>query len=228
MKILGSSVQFMGLNNWIWKRAGAKSALSISGHSLPLNSHSLSFASSFPIWFRSFLISNKKLFPLEVELYLSLRVVVMSRDNSSVRSFSRSNRQLEENENESSNLGNHTPHPPSRTPLNSISDPSQIHGPIHDFPQLALENQQLVSSKGNGTTPRVAARTGKPLSEPSSAQTTPAKGVPRVSNVGGRAGSLSRASRGISIARNEPITEVPHFELLENPSFWKDHNVQVC
>lgn len=100
-------------------------------------------------------------------------------------------------------------------------------------------------------TPRVSARVGtKSQSEPNSTQSTPAKSVSRPSiggangacnlssrawNLynGGRGGSSSRVSRRVSISSTsvsncEFPVEVQHFELVQDPSFWTDHNVQVC
>lgn len=79
-------------------------------------------------------------------------------------------------------------------------------------------------------------RGGKVNSEPNSAQNTPAKALVythRVSNVGGKGASCSRVPRvglalGLSqIANPEPLIDVPHFELTQDHSFWKDYNVQV-
>lgn len=91
----------------------------------------------------------------------------------------------------------------------------------------------------NGT-PRVSGRGGKAHSEPNSAQSTPARNGSRASiggaictgskapqYNGGRAGSCSRISREISVVNSEVLTQVPHFELAEDSSFWTDHNVQV-
>lgn len=90
---------------------------------------------------------------------------------------------------------------------------------------------------------RVSGRGGKSHSEPNSAQSTPARNGSRASiggamggcsgtkapvYIGGRAGSSSRISREIVVANSELITQVPHFELAEDSSFWTDHNVQVC
>ncbi|ONI27869.1 hypothetical protein PRUPE_1G108800 [Prunus persica] len=97
---------------------------------------------------------------------------------------------------------------------------------------------------GNGGlsygTPRVSGRGGKAHSEPNSAQSTPARNGSRASiggaictgskapqYNGGRAGSCSRISREISVVNSEVLTQVPHFELAEDSSFWTDHNVQV-
>ncbi|KAJ7955307.1 Kinesin-like protein [Quillaja saponaria] len=94
----------------------------------------------------------------------------------------------------------------------------------------------------NYVTPRVVSRGGKAHSEPNSAQSSPARNVSRISLggaagtcagsramqlSGGRGGSFSKVSRGISATNSELYMEVPHFELKEDPSFWMDHNVQV-
>ncbi|CAN4076490.1 unnamed protein product [Withania somnifera] len=121
---------------------------------------------------------------------------------------------LESNENDLDNLFPHFPFPPPppppRTPLNSIADPSQLRD----------------SHLGTGVR-------GKAHSEPNSAQTTPLR---RISNVftpgtrhtGARGATLSsRTSKGTPAINSEPSVQVSHFELPEDPSFWKDHNVQV-
>ncbi|KAG6731459.1 hypothetical protein I3842_01G130000 [Carya illinoinensis] len=93
-------------------------------------------------------------------------------------------------------------------------------------------------------TPRGSGRAGtKAQSEPNSAQTTPVRSVSRASiggatgaltsirapplYAGGKGGSFSRVSRGISVANSELRGDVQDFELVEDPSFWADHNVQV-
>lgn len=49
------------------------------------------------------------------------------------------------------------------------------------------------------------------------------------SGFGGRErGCFMSLSRGLGEAKSVvPFAEVPHFELNEDPFFWKDHNVQV-
>ncbi|CAK9328894.1 unnamed protein product [Citrullus colocynthis] len=93
----------------------------------------------------------------------------------------------------------------------------------------------------NNGTPRFLAQGRRVSSEPSSTQSTPAKSSSRVSFGGaivatgskapqladGRAGSSSRFFRRMSILNTELPVDVPHFDLEEDPSFWKDHNVQV-
>ncbi|KAF8392699.1 hypothetical protein HHK36_023048 [Tetracentron sinense] len=192
----------------------------------------------------------------------------MSRDISSFRFVGRNtsrNTQSEGNENEFENPVNLIHFPPPRTPLNTIPDPSQNPREIHELEsdsrskfegsrvgrssdrKIEAFEYTLPLNKGIGNmgsnygTPRTANR-GKAHSEPNSAQSTPARSVSKVSNVGAlgactgyrfpqytgaRGGSSSRVSRGMSIASAEPTVEVPHFELVEDPSFWTDHNVQV-
>ncbi|XP_038875671.1 kinesin-like protein KIN-12C [Benincasa hispida] len=109
------------------------------------------------------------------------------------------------------------------------------------------DRKSEVSLKINGNacsnygTPRVSVQGRRVNSEPSSTQSTPAKSSSRVSFGGaivatgskapqladGRAGSSSRFFRRISIMNTELPVDVPHFDLEEDPSFWKDHNVQV-
>lgn len=146
--------------------------------------------------------------------------------------------------------------PPPRTPLNTIADPAQCAKGVHDSDfdscskveavpsgqYLLLSDRKLEVSGNVGLnygTPRVSCRSGKAHSEPNSAQSTPAsvRHGPRVSvggcngsrvsqNIGGKAGS-SRTSRAISIVNSELPADLPHFELVEDASFWTDHNVQV-
>ncbi|KAG5632052.1 hypothetical protein H5410_003769 [Solanum commersonii] len=44
-------------------------------------------------------------------------------------------------------------------------------------------------------------------------------------HTGSKGATLS--SRTSKVINSEPSVQVPHFELAEDPSFWKDHNVQV-
>ncbi|XP_059641625.1 kinesin-like protein KIN-12C [Cornus florida] len=191
----------------------------------------------------------------------------MSKDTSSLRFIARNtlrNVQFVANENEFENSSNPIHFPPPRTPLDTISDPSQHQRELQeldfnsqiklkvaelvDHPIKEFENSesQLTVNKGTGNlglnygTPRILSR-GKSHSEPNSAQSTPARCSSRTSNVGtlgactgprppqsgARLGSSSRVSRGIPLVNSEPSVEVPHFELVEDNSFWKDHNVQV-
>ncbi|KAK9086225.1 hypothetical protein Syun_028619 [Stephania yunnanensis] len=129
--------------------------------------------------------------------------------------------------NENAFAANSAQFPPPRTPLNAIPDPSQV------FKGLELDSRVRVSHKKveslSHWNPRIR---GKSQSEPNSAQTTPARSVVRVGVCDGvrspRRGSCSRGLRGNSIAvPYELAMEVPHFELVEDPQFWMDHNVQV-
>lgn len=153
----------------------------------------------------------------------------------------------EGNENEFENPPNSIHFPSLRAPLNSIQDPSQIDDSdaklrpeSSRFPRLFPEKRAEALDYG---TPKAVR--ANPHSEPNSAQSTPpARSVSRASNhgssaactsarppqyTGGRGGSLSRVSRGISVsaAVHWPSVVVPHFELVEDSSFWMDHNVQV-
>lgn len=149
-----------------------------------------------------------------------------------------------ENEFETS-LNSSAHFPPPRTPLNSIPDPTQCHKETHDSGfDGKLETTR--SGRFSTGTPRVLIRHGKAAqSEPNSAHNTPARSASRASLGGALGGyatgtrslqftkgkdvsfSSSRVSRGISVANSDFSVEVPHFELDEDPSFWKDHNVQV-
>ncbi|KAG8658950.1 hypothetical protein MANES_03G210501v8 [Manihot esculenta] len=165
--------------------------------------------------------------------------------------------QDEANENEFENSLNSAHFPPPRTPLNTISDPSQYHTEIHesDFlskgkleriraARLSSKKFEPVDKAESFGTPRISIRHGKAHSEPNSSQNTPARSGSRVS-LGGAVGayaagsrnthfskgketsSSNRLSRGISIENSDFSVEAPHFELNEDPSFWADHNVQV-
>ncbi|KAL1202656.1 Kinesin-like protein KIN-12C [Cardamine amara subsp. amara] len=156
---------------------------------------------------------------------------------------------------------------PSRAPLNSIPDPSQLQKGNHlsdaDLVQKleGTRTQQhhrtlgpekrfevLEGRGGNASSihdlnnPKIVSRNGKSRSEPNSAQSTPTRNGARVSlgggcvtgarvvqSFGGRGTSLfSRIPRGISMAESVRFAEtIPHFELNEDHSFWKEHNVQV-
>ncbi|XVF38949.1 hypothetical protein REPUB_Repub20aG0147000 [Reevesia pubescens] len=167
----------------------------------------------------------------------------MSRDISSSRFFSKN-----ANENEFENSLSSAHFPPPRTPLNSIPDPSQYQKESQFQDELDVDSKDKSESiKTLHRTPRVTSRHGKLHSEPNSAQSTPARSGQRVSLgggagpciasrvtqvFGGRGGvsssSSSRVSRGISMIDNSNFSvEASHFELIEDPSFWKDRNVQV-
>ncbi|XP_014509145.1 kinesin-like protein KIN-12C [Vigna radiata var. radiata] len=126
------------------------------------------------------------------------------------RTSFRRNPQSETNENELEGWQNPINFPPPRTPLNSITDPSQCQ-------ELEPARQHRFGT----ATPRLSARVGKPQSEPNSAQSTPARNASRVSLGGGRASACAL------LKETEFCVNVPHFELKDDPSFWTDHNVQV-
>ncbi|PRQ39572.1 putative plus-end-directed kinesin ATPase [Rosa chinensis] len=163
--------------------------------------------------------------------------------------------QPEPSENEFETPANPIQFPPPRTPLNSIADPAQLQKEfleldLDSHPKLeavrsgrfSLSERRLVALDKGGNaglsfgTPRVSGRGGKAHSEPNSAQSTPARNRASIGGCavsrapvynGGRAGSSSRISREIPAANSEILTQVPHFELAEDSSFWTDHNVQV-
>ncbi|ESQ48192.1 hypothetical protein EUTSA_v10019874mg [Eutrema salsugineum] len=154
---------------------------------------------------------------------------------------------------------------PSRAPLNSIPDPSQLQKANHlsdlDLGQKlegtrtqhhrtlgsekrfdVLEGRAGNSSGVHDSNPKIVTRSVKSRSEPNSAQSTPTRNGARVSlgggcvtgarvvqSFGGRGtSSFSRIPRGISMADSVTFAETtPHFELNEDHSFWKEHNVQV-
>ncbi|KAL7104710.1 hypothetical protein ACP275_07G001000 [Erythranthe tilingii] len=180
----------------------------------------------------------------------------MSSDSSSARSNHRKTLQSIPNENEFDTSSNQIPSVPSRAPLNSIPDPSQYHmkTPLHQShdPSIASASKKsdgivethLVSSLLK--TPKFCGRGKLTNSETNSAQTTPIRSGPRVSNIGvasgstltrlpsqlgnggGRGGPFPRVSRGISVVIPQQIlVDVPHFELDDDRSFWNDRNVQV-
>nr|XP_019705878.1 kinesin-like protein KIN-12E isoform X1 [Elaeis guineensis] len=142
---------------------------------------------------------------------------------SSRRSGSRT-RPAEGNENEHGNPADPVHLPPPRSPLISIQDLFQNprEGPSSE---LRLADFPI---KVSGATPR-------------SAPSTPARGLSRVCSgigssgannaghqlAGRERGFLSRVSTGIPEMKHLVPVDVPHFELNEDPSFWKDHNVQV-
>ncbi|WVZ13007.1 hypothetical protein V8G54_017537 [Vigna mungo] len=126
------------------------------------------------------------------------------------RTSFRRNPQSETNENELEGWQNPINFPPPRTPLNSITDPSQCQ-------ELEPARQHRFGS----ATPRLSGRVGKPQLEPNSAQSTPARNASRVSLGGGRPSACAL------LKETEFCVNVPHFELKDDPSFWTDHNVQV-
>ncbi|KAI9194490.1 hypothetical protein LWI28_006473 [Acer negundo] len=168
---------------------------------------------------------------------------MMSKEASSSSRLISRNSQPEPDENEFGASTNSLNFPPPRTPLNAIPDPSQYQKEIHEAEvnktnqwSSPSEKRVLEASGSVGQThgtPRVSTRHGKFHSEPSSVQSSPARsgGVSRVSLGGGRGvscySSFSRVSRGISVVNPEFSVEVPQFELVEDPLFWEDYNVQV-
>lgn len=135
---------------------------------------------------------------------------------------------------------------PSRAPLNSIPDPSQLQKTTHlsDFDlaqKLELARTQGPERRFEGragahdSNPRIVTRNARSRSEPNSAQSTPTRSGARVSLGGGCVTGArvaqsfvgrGRIPRGISMADSMEAT--PHFEMNEDHSFWKEHNVQVC
>ncbi|KAD1657700.1 hypothetical protein E3N88_42498 [Mikania micrantha] len=123
--------------------------------------------------------------------------------------------------------------PPSRTPLDTIPDPSQFS---KEFLHEVLNHDGFRDKS-------MDAGLSSNRRKFDSAHSTPARSVSRSSYIGQlgactgprvlhstgeRGGTISRVSRRISNVSFEPLpTEVPHFELVEDPSFWNDHNVQV-
>ncbi|KAK1319586.1 Kinesin-like protein KIN12B [Acorus calamus] len=142
------------------------------------------------------------------------------------RIISRS-RPTDASENEFKALSDLIPHPPSRPPLNTIQVPSR--NPTEIFDETA--------NNGGGSRPNTPkSGRGKTPSESGSAQSTPARVVSRVYSGGSairrpppyfRGGTGSKAQREVGIANCGASIEVSHFELNEDPSFWRDHNVQV-
>ncbi|KAH7520915.1 hypothetical protein FEM48_Zijuj08G0196300 [Ziziphus jujuba var. spinosa] len=149
--------------------------------------------------------------------------------------------QPEANENDFETPLNPIHFPPPRTPLNAIADPSQFaHDSDFDSSYFATKFESLRHGRYSLSDRKLEARgnVGKAHSEPNSAQSTPTRRI----SVGGvigachgsrvslhtwnKAGS-SRACRAISAVNSELPDEIPHFELVQDSSFWTDHNVQV-
>ncbi|TXG71464.1 hypothetical protein EZV62_000043 [Acer yangbiense] len=169
---------------------------------------------------------------------------MMSKEASSSSRLISRNSQPEPDENEFGASTNSLNIPPPRTPLNAIPDPSQYQKETQESEvnktnrwSSPSEKRVLEASGSVGQThgtSRVSARQGKFHSEPSSVQSSPARsgGGSRVSLGGGRgvscySSSFSRVSRGTSVVNPEFSVEVPQFELVEDPLFWEDYNVQV-
>ncbi|CAN8259017.1 unnamed protein product [Cochlearia groenlandica] len=134
---------------------------------------------------------------------------------------------------------------PSRAPLNSIPDPSQLQKANHQtlVPEKRFEISESRGGNANGahgSNGVVIGRNGKSRSEPNSAQSTPTRNGARVSLGGGCAtgarvglsfggrGTSSKIPRAISMADSVSFVEsAPRFELNEDRLFWKEHSVQV-
>ncbi|KAL3626647.1 hypothetical protein CASFOL_030196 [Castilleja foliolosa] len=126
----------------------------------------------------------------------------------------------------------------------------------NDFKELAESSSKApATKKSDGVsetqlisslllkTPKLYGRNKPANSEPNSAQTTPIRTGPRLSiasaasgctisrlppNGGGKGSIFPRVCRGISTSSPQLLSvDVPHIELDDDPSFWKDHNVQV-
>lgn len=116
---------------------------------------------------------------------------------------------IESIENDGKNTRDSLPLPPFRSPLISIQDPFQTSltprsapaTPAKSFSRAHVGNLSSGTSNGGHSHQGVAARDK---------------------------GSLSRTPRGIIDSKALMPVHVPHFELSEDPSFWNDHNVQVC
>lgn len=115
-------------------------------------------------------------------------------------------------------------------------------GPSSQLPPLS-RGGSICSGGGFGLiTPRMyrtAAKASSVHSDCSSTQSTPTKSVTKPPNSGfsNSRPPVSARTRTMSIGtpRTTPSfatvahsSEVPHFELKEDPSFWMDHNVQVA
>ncbi|MCL7045771.1 hypothetical protein MKW94_028005, partial [Papaver nudicaule] len=134
------------------------------------------------------------------------------------------------------------------------SNNSIILPPLRD-PLSDNRSWSTTTSNNNGT-PRASGGGGGgggggkgklPYSEPNSAQSTPSRSLPKYISAtgcvkphrggdvgvrgggGGGGGSFPKACRRVSVVPSEilPVVDVQHFELVEDPSFWMDHNVQV-
>ncbi|WOH15809.1 hypothetical protein DCAR_0935355 [Daucus carota subsp. sativus] len=175
---------------------------------------------------------------------------------SSVRSISRNSIKFTEpNENDLESLSSDrfANFPPPRTPLNSIPDPCQYlehkasqeidcegsrQGKSSDArleASVAMMMSRRGGNVGNCDGSRVSSK-WKANSEPNSANSTPARRIssvgvstgPRVSVYGGeKGGSSCKASKRLSVGNFEVPEEIMKFDLVEDPLFWNDHNVQT-
>ncbi|KAK1387409.1 Kinesin motor domain-containing protein [Heracleum sosnowskyi] len=176
--------------------------------------------------------------------------------SSSLRFTSRNSiKHTEPNENDLESLSSnfYANFPPPRTPLNSIPDPSQYleqkanHEIDYEVARpgrssdakleasLAMMMSKRGGNVGNNDNSRVSSK-WKSYSEPNSANSTPARRISsvgvntgsRVSVYGGeKGGSSSKVSKRLSVGNFEVPEEITKFELVEDPSFWNDHNVQT-
>ncbi|XP_076903266.1 kinesin-like protein KIN-12C isoform X2 [Bidens hawaiensis] len=132
------------------------------------------------------------------------------------------NGQVEANENQFENISQI---PLSRSPLDTIPDPSQFS---KEFVNEIL-NQSGVSGSSVVNRRKFESAHSTPVRRTSYVGQLGACTGPRaVNGTGERRGSVSRVSRRISSENCDLVAaEVPCFELLEDPEFWDDHNVQV-
>ncbi|KAK3007108.1 hypothetical protein RJ639_016177, partial [Escallonia herrerae] len=143
----------------------------------------------------------------------------MSKDAPSIPFAASKRMQSECNENEFENLPNSVNSAPIRSPLNTIPDPSQCQ-------------TEAIRASGSSLSKRIGNsgpnfETSKVSSQVTPARRTSSVGTRLPQYTGGKGGSSSRVSRAIAVASSEPQVEVPCFELVEDLSFWNDHNVQV-
>lgn len=150
--------------------------------------------------------------------------------------------QPEANENDFETPLNPIHFPPPRTPLNTIADPAQIaHDSDFDSSYFATKFESLRHGRYSLSDRKLEARgnVGKAHSEPNSAQSTPARRISvggvigacngsRVSLYTGNKAGISKTCKALSAVNSDLLPdEIPHFELVEDSSFWTDHNVQV-
>ncbi|KAL5713441.1 hypothetical protein ACHQM5_015513 [Ranunculus cassubicifolius] len=121
-----------------------------------------------------------------------------------------------------------------------------------DVKHLPPSNRGSGQGHGNGGLPNMTPRSVRSVgrgtnnhSECSSTQSTPTKSVTKppnpgfaslngsrpAINLGSRTANFSALTKGVPTSCASPLvvntTDVPHFDLREDPSFWMDHNVQV-
>ncbi|KAJ0789479.1 putative plus-end-directed kinesin ATPase [Helianthus annuus] len=145
------------------------------------------------------------------------------------------NSQVEGNENQFEKIPSISVDIPiSRTPLDTIPDPSQFSKEfIHEvLNQSGIKDKLLDAGVGAGSSRRkfdlANSTPARSVSRTNVGQLGACTGPRVVQSTGERGGGVSRVSRRISSGNGELVAaEVPHFELVEDPSFWDDHNVQV-